>query len=130
MICWLLSKVINNHHRSTLTTAYRRRTLVAITEQDRTQIMGAAKALFAERKTFSLDDLTDYLRSVVNVKVDPADVEESLSRLFERQGGNLPALELHQCMLFRRSALAYWLGQYAILVMEEVYKSEPAEGEK
>lgn len=103
---------------------------MAITEQDRTQILGAAKALFQERKTFSLDDLSDYLRSVVNVKVDPADVEESLSRLFEPKGANLPAIELHQCMAFRRSAMAYWLGQYAILVMEQNYISQPAEGEE
>jgi hypothetical protein len=103
---------------------------VAITDQDRTQIMGAAKALFQQKKAVNLDDLTDYLRSVVNVKLETADVEESLSRLFERQGANLPAIELHQCMLFRRSALAYWMADYAILVMEEIYISEPDEGEK
>lgn len=103
---------------------------MAITEQDQEKIQGAAKALFQERKTLSLEEVTDYLRSVVHFPVDPADVETCLARLFERQGGNLPAIELHQCMLFRRSALAYWMAQYAILVIEEVFKSEPAEGEK
>ncbi len=102
---------------------------MAITEQDRTQIVGAAKALFQERKQFNLDDLSDYLRTVVNIRVEPTDIEEILSRLFERQGANLPAIELHQCMVFRRSAIAYWLAQYAILVMEEQY-IQPAEDEK
>jgi hypothetical protein len=102
---------------------------LAITEQDQRQVLGAAKALFQQKKVVNLDDLTDYIRSVIHLQLEPADVEEAVSRLFERQGGNLPAIELHQCMIFRRSALAYWMAQYAILVMEEIYRSEPAEGE-
>jgi hypothetical protein len=103
---------------------------MAITEQDQRRVLGAAKALFQERKSVSLDDLTEYIRSVLNIQVETTDVEESLTRLFERPGGNLPAIELHQAMAFRRSALAYWLGQYAILVIESTYIAEVAEGEK
>lgn len=100
---------------------------MAITDVDRDRILGAAKALFQEKKSVSLENLTDYLRTVVNIQVDPSDVEESLTRLFERQGSNLTAIELDQAMVFRRSALAYWMAGYAILVMEEIYKSEPAD---
>lgn len=103
--------------------------IVAITEQDQAKIAGAVRALFQERKVVSLDQTGEYLRSVVNLHLEQTDIEECIARLFEPRGANLPAIELHQAMLFRRSAMAYWLGQYAILVMEEQY-IQPAEEEK
>lgn len=91
---------------------------MAVTEQDVERIYGSARALFQERKTLSLEDVSEYLRTVANTPMESADIEECLTRLFEKNTGNAPAVELHQAFLFRNAAMGYWLGVYRILVLQ------------
>lgn len=90
---------------------------MALTEQDQQRVYGAAKALFSERKRLTLDEVVAYLRTVTNTPMETADIEESFSRLFERRGGNLPAVELYQAFLFQNAAIGYWRSEYAIVVI-------------
>lgn len=90
---------------------------MALTEQDQQRMYGAAKALFRERKRLTLDEVAEYLRTVTKTPMEIADIEEGFSRLFERRGGTLPAVELYQAFLFRNAAIGYWRSEYAIIVI-------------
>lgn len=90
---------------------------MAISEKEAACVYGTAKALFQEKKTVSLEDVSDYLRTVANTPMVTADIEECLTRLFEKQH-NAPAVQLHQAFLFRKAAVGYWLGAYRIQVIE------------
>jgi hypothetical protein len=91
---------------------------LGVTEQDIERIHGSAKALFQERKTISLEDVSEYLRTVANTPMEATDIEECLTRLFEKSTGNMPAVALHQVFLFRNAAIGHWLGAYRILVLQ------------
>lgn len=91
---------------------------MGVTDQDVERIYGSARALFRERKTICLEDVSEYLRTVANTPMEPADIEECLTRLFEKNAENAPAVELHQAFLFRNAAMGYWLGVYRILVLQ------------
>jgi hypothetical protein len=93
------------------------------TEQQATteRVLGAARALFQERKILSVDEVRDYLKSVAQVHLPASEVEECISRLFSGQMENLPAVALQQAFLFKRAARGIWRGQYSILIVEKIY---------
>lgn len=91
---------------------------MAVQEQDVERIYGCARALFQEKKAISIEDVTEYMRTVANAPMLVADIEECLTRLFDKSTGNNPAVELHQAFLFRHAAVGYWLGTYRILVLQ------------
>lgn len=91
---------------------------MAVQERDVERIYGCARALFQEKKAISVEDVTEYMRAVANAPMLVADIEECLTRLFDRSTGNNPAVELHQAFLFRYAAVGYWLGAYRILVLQ------------
>jgi hypothetical protein len=90
---------------------------VAVTKQDVERIYGCAKALLQEKRAISIEDVSEYMRTVINAPMLVADIEECLVRLFEK-AGNDPAVDLHQAFLFRDAAVGYWLGVYRILVLQ------------
>jgi hypothetical protein len=85
------------------------------------RVLGAARALFQERKSLSVDDIRAYLKEVAHIHLPETEVEEIVGRLFIGQVGNLPAVELHQAFVFKRAARGFWLGQYSILVLQCAY---------
>jgi hypothetical protein len=93
------------------------------------RILGAARALFQERKSVSVDDIRDYLKHVAQVPVSVSEVEEIVGRLFTGETSHLPAVALHQVFLFKRAARGFWLGQYGVLVLQRTFKvTEPQPG--
>ena len=91
---------------------------MAVQETDVERIYGCAKALFQENKAISVEEVVEYMRTVANMPLLAEDIEECLTRLFDKTTGNNPAVELHQAFLFRHAAVGYWLGTYRILVLQ------------
>jgi hypothetical protein len=86
------------------------------------QVIGAARALFRERRTLSVDDIRTYLKQVAQVHLSEIEVEETVNHLLSGHAGNLPAIALHQAFVFKRAARGFWHGQYSILVVEATYQ--------
>jgi hypothetical protein len=94
------------------------------------RVLGAARALFQERKVLSIEEIRNYLKNVAQVHVSESEVELILSRWLCGQADNLPAVALHQAFLFKRSARGFWRGQYSVLVLERVYGLDSSENQK